>query len=143
MPLATFRDIVIDCADPRRLAGFWSEVLGYAIGHEGDTEARLDANDGGFRIWLVRVPEPRTVKNRVHLDVNLEPGVGVERLEGLGAKVLHPVGSIPDAYWAVMADPEGNDSERPSRVQRQLQDHTEIHLDRCLHLTSIARRCHQ
>ena len=109
MPLATFRDIVMDCADPRPLAGFWSEVLGYAIGYEGDDEVRLDASDGGFRIWLVRVPEPRTVKNRVHIDVNLEPGVGIERLEELGAKVLHPVGSAPATRWAVMADPEGNE----------------------------------
>jgi predicted enzyme related to lactoylglutathione lyase len=109
MPLATFRDIVIDCADPRRLARFWSEVLEYAVGHEGDDEARLDATGADFRIWLVRVPEPRTVKNRVHIDVNLEPGVGIERLEELGAKVLQPFGSFPDAPWAVLADPEGNE----------------------------------
>jgi predicted enzyme related to lactoylglutathione lyase len=109
MPLATFRDIVIDCADPRRLASFWSEVLGYPIGHQGDGQARLDATSGGFGIWLVGVPEPRTVKNRVHMDINLDPGVGVERLEELGAKVLHPFGSIPGAEWAVLADPEGNE----------------------------------
>jgi predicted enzyme related to lactoylglutathione lyase len=109
MPLATFRDIVIDCADPRLLARFWSEVLGYATAYEDDDQVCLDATGGGFRIWLVRVPEPRTVKNRVHIDVNLEPGVGVERLEELGAKVLHPYGSIPDTRWAVMTDPEGNE----------------------------------
>ena len=109
MPLATFRDIVIDCAEPAQLASFWSEVLGYPIGYQGDDETRLDATDGQFRIWLVRVPEPRTVKNRVHIDVNLRPGVGVEALEQLGAKVLHPVRSIPHTSWAVMADPEGNE----------------------------------
>jgi Glyoxalase-like domain len=109
MPLATLRDIVIDCAEPAQLASFWSSVLGYPIGHQGDDQTRLDATDGAFRIWLVRVPEPRTVKNRVHIDVNLRPGVGVEALEALGAKVLHPVRSIPDTTWAVMADPEGNE----------------------------------
>jgi hypothetical protein len=109
MPLATFRDLVIDCAEPARLASFWSELLGYPIGYQGDEETRLDATDGAFRIWLVQVPEAKAVKNRVHIDVNLRPGVGVERLEELGARVLHPLGSIPDASWAVMADPEGNE----------------------------------
>jgi predicted enzyme related to lactoylglutathione lyase len=109
MPLATFRDLVIDCAEPGHLAAFWSEVLGYPIGDQDGEQARLDATGGGFRIWLVRVPEPRTVKNRVHIDVDLRPGVGVERLEELGAKVLQPFGSIPDSPWAVMADPEGNE----------------------------------
>lgn len=97
MALATFRDVVIDCANPAELARFWSQVLGYAVIHQGDEEACLDRGDGSFRIWLVRVPEPKTVKNRVHIDINLEPGTGIERLVGLGAEVLHPFGSIPDA----------------------------------------------
>jgi Glyoxalase-like domain len=111
MAIATFRDIVIDCADPIPLARFWSEVLGYPIGYQDDDgeEAHLDATGEPFRVWLVRVPEPKVVKNRVHLDINLRPGMGLEQLEQLGAKVLHPFGSIPDARWAVLADPEGNE----------------------------------
>jgi Glyoxalase-like domain len=111
MAIATFRDIVIDCADPVSLGPFWSEVLGYPMGYqdEGGEEVRLDPPGEPFRVWLVRVPEPKVVKNRVHLDINLRPGIGLEQLEQLGAKVLHPFGSIPDAVWAVLADPEGNE----------------------------------
>ncbi len=109
MAIATFRDIVIDCAEPIPLARFWSEVLGYAIGYQDDDEVRLDPLDEPFRVWLVRVPEPKTVKNRVHVDVNLATGMGLEQLVQLGAKVLHPFGSIPGASWAVLADPEGNE----------------------------------
>jgi hypothetical protein len=106
--LATFRDIVIDWADPPKLARFWSQVLGYPPVHEGDEEACLDPGDDPFRLWLVRVPEAKIVKNRVHIDINLRPGVGIEQLVDLGAEVLHPFGSIPDASWAVLVDPEGN-----------------------------------
>ena len=61
MAIATFRDIVIDCAEPIPLARFWSEVLGYPIGYQDDDgqEARLDPVDKPFRLWLVRVPSPR------------------------------------------------------------------------------------
>lgn len=109
MALATFRDIVIDCADPARLAEFWTQVLGYPISRQDQDEACLDAGDHSFRIWLVRVPEPKTVKNRAHIDVNLRPGVGIDQLVQLGAEVLKPFGSIPGAPWAVLADPEGNE----------------------------------
>ena len=109
MAIATFRDIVIDCADPATLASFWSEVLGFPVAVREDDQVRLDSPDNAFRIWLVRVPEPKTVKNRVHIDVNLAPGMGLEQLERLGAKVLYPFGWSPDIPWAVLADPEGNE----------------------------------
>ena len=109
MALATFRDIVIDCAEPAKLARFWSEVLGYAPIRQDDEAACLEPGDGSFRIWLVRVPEPKTVKNRAHIDINLRPGVGIEQLVELGAEILHPFGSIPGAPWAVLADPERNE----------------------------------
>lgn len=111
MAIATFRAIVIDCADPIPLARFWSQVLGYPIGFQDEDgeEARLDPAGDPFQVWLVRVSEPKTVKNRVHIDVDLRPGNGLEQLEQLGAKVLHPFGSIPDARCAFLADPEGNE----------------------------------
>jgi Glyoxalase-like domain len=109
MALATFRDIVIDCANPVELAKFWTRVLGYPVIRQDEDEACLDAGDGSFRIWLVRVPEPKTVKNRAHIDVNLQPGASIEQLVELGAEVLHPFGSIPGAPWAVLADPERNE----------------------------------
>ena len=109
MALATFRDIVIDCADPGSLARFWTRVLGYPIVRQDEDEACLDPGDGSFRIWLVRVPEPKTVKNRAHIDINLQPDATIEQLVELGAGVLQPFGSIPGAAWAVLADPEGNE----------------------------------
>jgi Glyoxalase-like domain len=111
MAIATFRDIVIDCADPVTLAPFWSEVLGFPVAAQEDDgeQVRLDSPDNAFRIWLVRVPEPKTAKNRLHIDVNLAPGMGLEQLEQLGAKVLHPFGWHPDIPWAVLADPQGNE----------------------------------
>ncbi|MFI6565334.1 VOC family protein [Streptomyces sp. NPDC050534] len=65
----------------------------------------------GRRLLFQRVPEPKSVKNRLHLD--LHPGEGrrdgeVERLEGLGASVLRQV-KEPAGEWVVMADPEGNE----------------------------------
>ncbi len=90
MALATFRDIVIDCANPVELAKFWTQVLGYPVIRQDEDQACLDAGDGSFRIWLVRVPEPKTVKNRAHIDVNLQPGASIEQLVELGAEVLHP-----------------------------------------------------
>jgi hypothetical protein len=109
MALATFRDIVIDCANPVELAKFWTQVLGYPVIRQDEEEACLDPGDGSMRIWLVRVREPKTVKNRMHIDVNLRPGTTIEQLVDLGAEVLHPFGSTPGAPWAVLADPEHNE----------------------------------
>ncbi|MFF5975674.1 VOC family protein [Streptomyces sp. NPDC012769] len=74
--------------------------------HDPDSDAGL-----GHRILFQRVPEPKTVKNRVHLDVHAAPGTRdaeVARLEGLGATVLREVAEQGGA-WTVMADPEGNE----------------------------------
>jgi hypothetical protein len=111
MPIATFRDLVMDCAHPATLARFWSEVLGFEIDAEGDDPEVVCLNPpaGSPRLWLVRVPEPKTVKNRVHLDINLQDPDGLDNLLALGATLLHPFGSIPGASWAVLADPEGNE----------------------------------
>jgi hypothetical protein len=82
-----------------------------AVRHPDDP---YDAEKGvglGRRLLFQRVPEPKSVKNRLHLD--LHPGEGrrggeVERLEGLGASVLRQV-KEPAGEWVVMADPEGNE----------------------------------
>jgi hypothetical protein len=69
----------------------------------------IEAPDGGPGIWFVRVPEPKPVKNRVHLDINLRPGETLDWLVGLGATILRPIGTTPDQRWTVLADPEGNE----------------------------------
>ncbi|MEU3980160.1 VOC family protein [Streptomyces sp. NPDC026672] len=82
-----------------------------AVRHPGDP---YDADTGtglGRRLLFQRVPEAKTVKNRLHLDVHAADGdrdAEVDRLEGLGARVLQRV-SEPGGTWVVMADPEGNE----------------------------------
>jgi len=134
--------VTFDCADPERMAQFWVAVLGYRLPEPPDgfgtweewavanripedqwnaASAIEDPEGVGPRIYFQRVPEPKVVKNRVHLDVNVGGGrttpleqrkanVGreVERLLALGATQVGPV-QERDEYWVVMRDPEGNE----------------------------------
>jgi predicted enzyme related to lactoylglutathione lyase len=114
MPPSRLRDICIDCTDHHRLAQFWAEVLGYTIRPTppgvADDSIALDPPPGGLRIWCNKVPEPKTVKNRVHLDINLPEATEMERLQRLGARVLQEVRDASGHLrWTVMADPEGNE----------------------------------
>ncbi|MEW2162967.1 VOC family protein [Streptomyces sp. NPDC007084] len=82
-----------------------------AVRHPDDPYDTERGTGLGRRILFQRVPEPKTGKNRLHLD--LHPGEGrrddeVERLSGLGAKVLREVRE-PSGAWVVMTDPEGNE----------------------------------
>ncbi|MEV0981222.1 VOC family protein [Streptomyces sp. NPDC049915] len=82
-----------------------------AVRHPQDPYDPHSGTGLGRRLLFQRVPEPKTVKNRLHLD--LHPGEGrradeVERLKGLGASVLREV-KEPSGQWVVMADPEGNE----------------------------------
>lgn len=133
-------DLTLDCADPARLAAFWRAALGYvdAPPPPGRTRAQwfadlglppgdqwLAPEDPALpRLYLQRVPEPKTVKNRLHLDVRLDDddrdgdGDGrwqrvlaeVERLRALGASVLHRSDDDRSAgRFVVLADPEGHE----------------------------------
>ncbi|MCU1591529.1 MAG: hypothetical protein JWP11_2785 [Frankiales bacterium] len=132
--------IAIDCADPAALAAFWAEVLpGYALqppppGFDS-WEAFLEAQHvpkeewnsrsaivgDGPRLFFQRVPEPKTGKNRVHLDLHAGGGpavpldeqranvrAAVTRLRGLGATFIKEYEEL-GVVWAVMTDPEGNE----------------------------------
>jgi hypothetical protein len=132
--------VTFDCADPERVARFWCEVLGYVVpppppGFESwaDVDATLpaelqgswyacvDPSGAGPRLFFQRVPEPKSVKNRVHLDVRVGTGlVGDERLavlesecarlEALGAtRVRLMVADGINESCLVMADVEGNE----------------------------------
>jgi len=104
-------DVVIDCADPKRLAEFWKAALGWQPIHQAkEVIVMAEPSDSGPMLVLLRVPEAKTVKNRVHIDVN-PVGCTVEeeaeRLVGLGARRIDiGQGKQP---WVVMADPEGNE----------------------------------
>lgn len=100
MPLARFKDICFDVTDAALVANFWARALGQQIEVQDDGDASV-AGPAFVRIWLNQVPEPKTVKNRVHLDMEVDD---VGMLEALGARVLT---SSDD--WAVLQDPEGNE----------------------------------
>ena len=112
--VSRFTELCIDCTNPRQLASFWAEVLGWRIENEAsdDDEIELVDPDGGKPTLLfITVPEGKTVKNRLHIDVNprdREQAEEVERLLGIGA-TLADVGQGDDVTWVVMADPEGNE----------------------------------
>jgi catechol 2,3-dioxygenase-like lactoylglutathione lyase family enzyme len=105
--------IVVDCANPEKVARFWREALGYEIRHRGEGWVSLKPpnSDGPF-LSFDTVPEGKVVKNRVHLDIR---PVGRtmeeerERLEALGATMLRFVDDNPDDPHYIMADPEGNE----------------------------------
>jgi catechol 2,3-dioxygenase-like lactoylglutathione lyase family enzyme len=103
-------DIVIDCADPERLAEFWAAALGYRAVGFGEPYFLLLPPQRAFPpVILQRVPEPKQGKARIHFDVrvsNVE--AEVRRLEGLGARRIE-VGQADDVVWVPMADPEGNE----------------------------------
>ncbi len=101
--------VTIDCGDPDRLAQFWSAALQVPIqGAFGDFVFLAAPADGGPRIGLQKVPEPRTGKNRWHVDLTGEArATAVPRLQKLGASVVAEHEG-PGLVWTVMSDPEGN-----------------------------------
>jgi catechol 2,3-dioxygenase-like lactoylglutathione lyase family enzyme len=106
--------ITMDCRDERKLSAFWTAALGYnvAVDQPGDWMVLRDPSGTGPRIGLQVVPEPKVVKNRVHLDLIPTEGeleVEVRRLESLGARRVRYVENDPDESHWVMADPEGNE----------------------------------
>jgi Glyoxalase-like domain len=137
--------LVIDCADPDLLARFWAAALGYELEppptgfaswddywrEVGVPEADLgigadciiDPDGGGPRIWFQVVPEHKTVKNRLHLDIQVSGGRVVpiqtrrqrvdaeaRRLAALGARMVGVLSQEGiDHYGVAMNDPEGNE----------------------------------
>ncbi|MEV5715989.1 VOC family protein [Amycolatopsis mediterranei] len=106
-------NVSVDCADPYQLCRFWSEVTGKPIPEEdqpGNDEVGFQLNDDTALLFL-RVPEPKTVKNRLHLC--LQPDIPrdeeVSRLLGLGASLVNDLRNPDGTGWAVLADPEGNE----------------------------------
>jgi hypothetical protein len=101
VPLATFKDLCLDAADPVRLGAFWAAALGLELEDADDGDTVLRGATPAQTVWVNRVPEPRTVKNRLHLDVFTE---SIDALRALGATVL---AEFP--RWTVLADPEGGE----------------------------------
>jgi predicted enzyme related to lactoylglutathione lyase len=105
-------ELVLDCHDPDRLADFWSAALGYhRYGSAGNYRSLFPDEGDGPKLILQAVDEPKSAKNRMHLDIRV-PGLEVEeaRLAGLGATRAseEPI-EEHGSRWVVMADPEGNE----------------------------------
>ena len=135
--------VVVDCRDPHPLADWWAETLGWQVepsdpdfirsmveqGHATDADttthrgvlvwasgAAIVHPDGagpGSRVLFQVVPEGKTVKNRLHLDVRVPSGQApddvVARLLERGATFLHTGTEGPQTRWTTLADPEGNE----------------------------------
>jgi hypothetical protein len=148
-PMATTLQITVDCADPARLVAFWTQALHYipqpppegydtwrafylGIGVPPEelppddrdlTDRAVDPDGIGPALWFQEVPEPKTAKNRLHLDLRVSGGRAVplaerraavdpevDRLRQAGASVLRVLSTEGiDHYAVVMQDPEGNE----------------------------------
>lgn len=105
--------ISLDAQDPAVVGAFWGAVLGRlpADAGEGDGTSRdvvlrATPDSPGCDLWVNGVPEPKTGKVRLHVDLDLRPGRGVEDLLALGATVVSEPGA---QRWWVLADPEGHE----------------------------------
>jgi hypothetical protein len=106
--------LCIDTADPSGIAAFWESALGWRRTFENDDQVCLEPAEGSPEdgiapdLVFLRVPENKTGKNRLHLDLRpADQSAEVARLKALGARLVS-IGQS-DASWVVMADPEGNE----------------------------------
>jgi Glyoxalase-like domain len=116
MPSSLLRNITVDSHDPYAQATWWAQVVGGSVAGPdapGDDEVSVDlpAGRGGPRLLFIRVPETKSVKNRIHLDLTPETSRDEEvaRLQGFGARVVERHVDAENKGWVVMADPEGNE----------------------------------
>jgi len=105
--------IAIDCADASTLARFWADVLGRQVAEGSTSEHAVllpgDGDTGGSRITFNKVPEPKTVKNRLHFDlISKTFDADTERLLSLGALRLSDLQGH-QSRWTTFADIEGNE----------------------------------
>lgn len=110
-------NVVIDCANPQRLAPFWQAATGYQSVWSNDGIVVLAPSEQGRpNLLLQRVPEPKTGKNRVHVDLGAaDLEAEARRLMGLGA-TRGEAYDIGVARWIVMTDPDGNEFCVSARV---------------------------
>ena len=109
-----YKDLCVDAVDAERMSRFWASALGLAAERRGENALLVD-DVPEHTLWVNRVPEPVTAKQRVHLDLHVR---AVDDLVRLGARVLD-ADSFP---WTLMADPEGGELcafvREPDRLPR-------------------------
>ena len=106
--------ITFDCADARALATFWADLLGWNVFYDDDPEVVVAPSfpHPGMGLLFIPVPEGKTAKNRVHLDLEPDEGTrddAVERALAAGAAVLADHRKEDGTGWVTMTDPEGNE----------------------------------
>ena len=111
--------VTIACRDVRSLAEFWGAALDYDVEYSSFEDPEADPSESAevllsprdhrnARVLLLEVPEQKSIKNRLHLDLRSRDQAGeVARLEAMGASRVD-IGQ-GDVSWVVMADPEGNE----------------------------------
>jgi predicted enzyme related to lactoylglutathione lyase len=104
MAVARYKDLCIDASLDERLGRFWAAVLGLRFTPDGRA-GTLVGDVPEQRVWMNDVPEPKSVKQRVHIDVNT---ASIDDLVALGARVLEPAAEF-GRRWTVLADPEGGE----------------------------------
>ncbi len=108
--------IVVDCRDSLSQANFWATALGHSVSERNANEYEVsDSSTGGTPLYFMNVPEAKTVKNRLHVDITTDGTIEdeVSRLVTAGGALVEmrqdpATLSNPDT-WAVMQDPEGNE----------------------------------
>jgi predicted enzyme related to lactoylglutathione lyase len=103
MTLARWQDLCVDAADTATVAAFWAPVLSLETSFGGDGDAVMRGATPEETVWINRVPEPKSVKNRVHLDLVRHSR---EELIVAGAHVVQEV-QHASFSWTVLTDPEG------------------------------------
>ena len=106
-------NVAFDCAEPYELGQFWSGVFDQPLdddGGPGDDEVSITL-PAGPNLYFQRVPEPKTIKNRVHVCLRPEGDrdLEVQRLLALGARLVEDMRGPADRGWVILADPEGNE----------------------------------
>lgn len=119
--------VAIDAVDTDAVAAFWCEVLGWVETDRDGTEIiSIGHPDGSWpSIDVIRVPETKAVKNRLHLDLRADgstTGAELDRLLAMGARRVE-IGQ-GEQTWVVLADPEGNEFCLLSRSVEDLGPHT-------------------
>lgn len=107
-------EIGIDANDVEKLAAFWRAALGYKRGTgDGEPYLNLVPTDDDKTlpvVFLQKVPESKAAKNRLHLDIYTKEAQALAaKLLAMGATAIDEPGSDGDAWWQVLADPEGNE----------------------------------
>ena len=108
--------IVVDCRDSLAQARWWADVLGHRVRERNTDEYEVsDSSSGGTPMYFMNVPEPKSLKNRLHVDIAVDGPLveEVNHLVAAGASLIDlrqdsETLAHPDT-WAVMADPEGNE----------------------------------